>query len=96
MLERGEHLARELFAARAALLPHLVQRDAHVQCERAKSATMRELRVAVGREAVDRDDDRHAELPHVLDVQREIRQPLLERAEILDWRDSSCSRRRSA
>ena len=42
----------------------------------------RELGVAVRREAVDGDDHRHAELRDVLDVQREIRQPLLERAEV--------------
>ena len=75
-------LARELHAALPAFLPDLVQRNARAGLRRAVGHHL-QLAVAVGREAVHRDDNGDAELPNVFNVSLEIRQAALERAEFL-------------
>ena len=77
--------ARELHAALAALREHLGEREPAARL----FAVFREdgkLLVAVRREAVDRHDDRHAELLHVLHVGREVHEALFERVRVGDAR----------
>ena len=81
--EQREHFARERLAAGAALLPDLAERHVDAQLRRVV-VHHRQLRVGVGQELVDRDDDGHAELPDVPDVVLEMRQAALERREIAD------------
>ena len=81
LLEDLEQFFRERLAAAAPARPHFRQR--HGSAEPLDEVHHQlELALRVRGHAVDRDDDRHAELPHVLDVLLEIRKPALERGEI--------------
>ena len=79
--EHREDFSRERLAALASFREHLTQNHAGAELLGVVVHHL-ELGVRVGAESVDGDHDRQPELPDVLQVVFDVRQPPLERTEI--------------
>ena len=81
LVEHGQHLTRKLLAAFAALGEYLGQGNADAALCAVLSDELH-LLGGIGREGVDGDNDRHAELLHVVQMGVEVADAALERAHV--------------